>query len=172
MALLSKEVTIPILLFTQLVKCVPNSTNPSRCSTITNEISRGLWIILIWSIYVVRCGLAIGCIMDVATRSQQKRVVVGVIAFGNSTGLPITLSAAIVVSLPSSSAFSQIDSKLLIGLYQIIYSIFQWGVGSFLFPSSTSTKNETSEVRITVEFGADKSASPNLPKTFQTIFRL
>lgn len=168
MALLSKEVTIPMLLFTQLVKCVPDSADPTKCSTITNEISQGLWIVLIWPIFVVSCGLAIGYLVAVVTRSRQKRVVIGAIAFGNSTALPITLSAAIVASLPPSSAIALTDPILLVGLYQILYPMFQWGVGSFLFPPSTNTKEETPEVGITVELGANEIASPNQQEKAQT----
>jgi predicted permease len=169
MALLSKQVTIPMLLFTKLVNCVPDSNDPNKCFTITDEISQGLWIVLIWPIFVVACGFFIGYIMAVVTRSQQKRVVIGAIAFGNSTSLPYTLSTAIVASVPPSSNTTFTDPIVIMGLYMILYPIFLWGIGSFLFPPSVDNKEEISEAVVTVEEGIDDSASLNQPEATASI---
>ena len=53
LALLSKYVTLPLLYFSSLVRCTPDSTDPNKCFTVTEQLSGGLWLIFIWPVVVV-----------------------------------------------------------------------------------------------------------------------
>ena len=72
----------------------------------------------------------------IITRSKEKRVVMTATAFANRNGMPITLAATIVASLPSSSPLNQTDPIIIITLYLVLYPMLQWGLGAFLFPPS------------------------------------
>ncbi|CAB9500104.1 Membrane transport protein [Seminavis robusta] len=138
MAFLSQQVAIPALLLTNLISCVEDPINPDQCFTVTDNFDQGLWVFLVWPLYVISWGATIGCLLATLTRTpkaqKRRRAVIAATAFGNSTGLPLTLLLAIQASSPPDSPVVQTDPTVLISCYMIMQPIIQWGIGGFIFP--------------------------------------
>jgi predicted permease len=87
-------------------------------------------------------GLLVGWVMAKLTQtpSHQIRTVMVACAFGNSTGLPITLLTVVHANFPSTSDLGRIDPTLFLSVYLLLYPALQWGVGGWLLapPAGTS----------------------------------
>lgn len=132
LALISQQVTIPLLLFTKIVYCNQDwSSDP--CPSITDSLE-DVWMILFWPIYVCGCGLIVGwAVAKVChTPPNQVRSVLAACGFANSTGLPITLLSVIHANFPSSCELGRIDPTLFLSVYLILYPVLQWGVGGWI----------------------------------------
>jgi hypothetical protein len=68
-------------------------------------------------------GLIVGYVVDVATKTRQKNIVVASIAF-SSISIPLVLAAAIVAGLPSSTLVGT-NPITLIAIYAIVFPILQ-----------------------------------------------
>jgi predicted permease len=53
-------------------------------------------------------------------------------AFGNSTGIAITLLTAIHSNFPDTTELGAVDPTLFLSVYLLLYPVLQWGVGGFL----------------------------------------
>ena len=145
LALISQQVTIPLLFFTKILYCNQDwSTDP--CPNVTDSLNDA-WILLVWPIWVCSSGLVVGYIVTIlaAVPKHQCNSIMASIAFGNSTGLPITLLTVIHANFGSSSVLGSVDPTLFLSVYLVIYPILQWGLGGMLLapPSSPTTTAET-----------------------------
>jgi predicted permease len=53
-------------------------------------------------------------------------------AFGNATGLPITLLTVVSTNFPSNTDLGRIDPTLFLSIYLLLYPVLQWGIGGWL----------------------------------------
>ena len=168
LALISQQVTIPAFLFAKIIYC-PNGTigggggsegggsdvsgeliiddTPEIvCPTVADRISN-LWMLLLWPGYVVLCGLFTGYVAAKIsnTSSLQTRSCLAACAFGNSTGLPITLLTVIhnqMKQLNKSTELGRIDPTAFLSVYLLLYPVLQWGAGGWLLaPEEKAEKN-------------------------------
>ena len=137
MALLSHQITIPLILFTNLVKCTPEKYNPDQCFTATDQLGSGLWILLLWPIYVMGIGFIIGLIVSTlnkTTTNDERKVVISGSSFGGAIVIPLVLASTIVKSLPPSSPILITDPSTVLAVYLIIDNTIKFVVGGLLFP--------------------------------------
>jgi len=163
LAYLSRQVTIPALLFTRLVAC---DSSDGTCTSITDSFS-SLWLVLIWPLVVVSCGLLVGWLAAAMsfTPPLRRNAVLASCGFGNSSGLVLTLLESISSSLPATSTLLQTDPTALVSVYMILFPILQWGIGGWLLAPTESKKEDQSnevteeEVPDQLESGAVRSSS-------------
>jgi predicted permease len=132
LALLSQQITVPLFLFTKIIFCNQDWSDKT-CPDVTQSIA-DVWMLLFWPIYVVGVGLLIGLIVAKATNTPKHHVrsVLAACAFGNSTGLPITLLNVIHSNFPSTSDLGRIDPTLFLSVFLLLYPILLWGLGGWL----------------------------------------
>jgi predicted permease len=144
LALISQQVTIPLLFFTKILYCNQDwSSDP--CPNVTESL-KDVWVLLLWPLYVCAAGLLVGyvCARYVARvpPSQVNGMLVA-IGFGNCTGLPITLLTVIHSNFPSDTHMGRIDPTLFLSVYLILYPILQWGIGGWLLAPPEKEKTGT-----------------------------
>ena len=143
LALISQQVTIPLLFFTKIVFCNQDWSN-DPCPNITDSL-KDVWVLMLWPIYVVAVGFSVG--FGVAKLSKtpphQLRGVLVACAFGNSTGLPITLLTVVHSNFPVSSDLGRIDPCLFLSVYLLMYPVLQWGIGGWLLAPEPRHGNKT-----------------------------
>lgn len=143
LALLSQQVTIPAFLFAKIIFCPRDKfhLDPDAvpvedyvvCPSVANRLN-DVWILLIWPFFVVPCGLLTGYIaarMTDTPKSQIRSCLVSC-AFGNSTGLAITLLTVIHDQFRATSELGSVDSTAFLSIYLLLYPVLQWGVGGWL----------------------------------------
>lgn len=110
MALLSQQVTIPAFLFAKIIYCPSGGGGDGGgedggivCPSVASRIGDLKWLLL-WPFWVVLCGLIIGYLAARVsnTPKAQIRSCLAACAFGNSTGLPITLLTVIHKQFPKT----------------------------------------------------------------------
>lgn len=141
-ALLSQQVTIPAFLFSKIVYCKQDGGSSGPCPSMTDNLA-DVWMLLFWPLVVVGCGLLVGWVAAIvsSTPTHQRRAVLASCAFGNSTGLPITLLTVIQANFPKSSELGRIDETLYLSVYLLLYPLLQWGIGGWLLaPSEEDAK--------------------------------
>lgn len=152
----SQQVSTPALFFTKLVKCSQGGghcgsaiVEPSTttCPSVMNHISTA-WILLIWPIVVVSCGLTVGRILSLllSVHQGQRGCILAACAFANSAALPITLLAA----MRETQDHDMIDPNSFLSVYSILYPMIQWSTVPWLVSSvppdpSTRENEETTE---------------------------
>lgn len=132
LALISQQVTIPLLFFTKILYC-NQDWSPEPCPNVTDSL-RDVWILLVWPLWVCTAGIFVGhCVTILAgVPSHQRNSILASVAFGNSTGLPITLLTVIHTNFGPSSALGAVDPTLFLSVYLVMYPILQWGIGGML----------------------------------------
>ena len=136
LALISQQVTIPALLFTKIVYCPPPPTTAiedSFCPSLIDYLE-DIWMVALFPIYVVTCGLIVGRIAAFVsnTPSRQVKTAMAACAFANSTGLPITLLTVVHSNFPLTTEIGKNDPTLFLSMYLLLYPILQWGIGGWL----------------------------------------
>jgi len=141
LALISQQVTIPLLLFTKIIHCNQDWSD-EPCPDVTKSL-KDVWMLLWWPLYVVGIGLSIGyvCARLSETPAHQIRAVMAACGFGNSTGLPITLLTVVHANFPSTSDLGRIDPCLFLSVYLLLYPVLQWGVGGWLLAPSSGEED-------------------------------
>eukprot|EP00562_Extubocellulus_spinifer_P021397 CAMPEP_0178613564 /NCGR_PEP_ID=MMETSP0698-20121128/1711_1 /TAXON_ID=265572 /ORGANISM="Extubocellulus spinifer, Strain CCMP396" /LENGTH=240 /DNA_ID=CAMNT_0020252267 /DNA_START=248 /DNA_END=966 /DNA_ORIENTATION=+ len=136
LALISQQVTIPAFLFTKIVYCNQDWSD-LPCPDITNDLG-DVWILLLWPAYVVSCGILVGYVAARLshTPKEQYRSVLAACAFGNSTGLPITLLTVIHANFAPTHDLGAIDPTLFLSVYLLLYPVLQWSIGGWLLAPS------------------------------------
>jgi predicted permease len=132
LALISQQVTIPLLFFTKILYCNQDwSAKP--CPNVTESL-REVWVLLVWPLYVCATGMFVGwgCAKLAGVPSKQIPSLLVAVGFGNSTGLPITLLNVIHSNFPVDSGLGRIDPTLFLTVYLLLYPVLQWGVGGWL----------------------------------------
>jgi len=146
-ALLSKHVTIPAYLFTKIVYCEQDGGSSGQpCPSMTDNLS-DVWMLLFWPMVVVGIGLFVGWMASVvsSTPVHQRGAVMASCAFGNSTGLPITLLTVIQANFPKTTELGRIDATLYLSVYLILYPLLQWGVGGWLLAPADNVEIDDEE---------------------------
>ncbi|KAL7545303.1 hypothetical protein ACHAWF_008660 [Thalassiosira exigua] len=191
MALLSQQVTIPAFLFAKIIYCPRNSGDSSVhdvdisddgheiiCPSVADRIS-DLWMLLIWPFYVVSCGLLVGYIAARVSKTPASQInsCLAACAFGNSSGLPITLLTVIHHQFKSSSPLGRIDPTAFLSVYLVLYPVLQWGVGGWLLAPEEKAENDDKEQEfVKMEHGNGSIAERNpllsdMPQNQDTHFR-
>jgi len=132
LALISQQVTIPAFLFTKIVYC-NQDWSELPCPNIASDLE-DVWILLLWPAFVVFCGIGVGYIAARIsnTPKDQYRSVLAACAFGNSTGLPITLLSVIHANFSPNQELGAIDPTLFLSIYLLLYPVLQWSIGGWL----------------------------------------
>jgi predicted permease len=148
LAVIAQQVTIPLFLFTKIMYCNQDWSD-KPCPDVTKTLADG-WILLFWPIYVVGVGYLTGVMVAKATNApkSQERSIIAACAFGNSTGLPITLLNVIHSNFPSTSDLGRVDPTLFLSVFLLLYPILLWGLGGYLL---APTDDDVSLSRIDVE---------------------
>ena len=125
LAKLSAKFTIPCLLFTSILDCSQNYS-ANKCSNLQGILVAG-WPLLLLPIVNVIVGLFLGFIITsiVDTPSDFKKSIWCAVAFGNSTGLPLTLLAVIHASFPKEEELGAVDPSAFLAVYLIVMPILQ-----------------------------------------------
>jgi len=136
---ISMKVTIPCLLFSQILTCPQGGVieDPNACPDLVVLLRRA-WPMLVlpflWVGIGVVCGL-VGAKISGAP-SHLRGTIVAASAFGNSTGLPIVLLTAIaqsgIVDVSGGRELAKRNFLLLLSIYQITYPMIQWTVAGRL----------------------------------------
>ena len=148
LALISQQVTIPLLFFTKILYC-NQDWSPEPCPNVTDSL-RDVWILLVWPLWVCTAGICVGYCVSIIGNvpSHQRNYILASIAFGNSTGLPITLLTVIHHNFGPSTALGHMDPTLFLSVYLVMYPVLQWGIGGMLLAPPTNpveTKKEEDE---------------------------
>lgn len=98
------------------------------CPSVADRIS-DLWMLLLWPVYVVLCGIFTGYLAARLSKTQPSQInsCLAACAFGNSTGLPITLLSVIHKQFPKSTELGRIDPTAFLSVYLLLYPVLQWG---------------------------------------------
>jgi predicted permease len=144
----TQQISVPALFFTKLLAC-PSSSSPTS-SSITDASTcpsvldywKDAWLLVLWPLYVVAWGLALGYLLSWMTGLQgmSRRLVLVAIGFSNSVGLPTSLLESLQRNGKIQSGQGQLDPNALLSIYLITYPMLLWGLGSWLLtmPSSPS----------------------------------
>ena len=103
------------------------------CPSVANRLS-DVWIILLWPFFVVSCGLLTGyvCARISNTPNSQIGSCLVSCAFGNSTGLVMTLLTVIHDQFKATTELGSVDATAFLSVYLLLYPVLQWGVGGWL----------------------------------------
>ena len=175
LALISQQVTIPAFLFAKIIYCPPDSSSSTSnddgnidndniseivCPSVANRIP-DLWMLLLWPFYVVFCGLITGYLAAKVTNTPQVQVrsCLAACAFGNSTGLVITLLSVIHKQFSTATELGRIDPTAFLSVYLLLYPVLQWGVGGWLL--APEEKNESGKSIVVNGISMDKDTENN-----------
>ena len=162
LAKVSMQLTMPCLLFTSILNCTQDwSTDP--CPDIKQSIKEG-WPLLFLPLVNVGIGAMLGkLIVEIRGPPPNFRsAIIAACAFGNSTGLPVTLLAVIHMSFPPTAKLGATNPILFLSVYLLLYPVLQWGFGTWLVggeedPAPSDNPPERSPIELTVlnQTGAD-----------------
>jgi predicted permease len=68
-------------------------------------------------------------------------------AFGNSTGLPITLLTVVHANFPVTSNLGRVDPTLFLSVYLLLFPVLQWGLGGYLLASAPAAAAAEDPIR-------------------------
>mmetsp|Transcript_1915 Transcript_1915/g.4180 ORF Transcript_1915/g.4180 Transcript_1915/m.4180 type:complete len:736 (-) Transcript_1915:70-2277(-) len=117
------------------------------CPSVADRIS-DLWMLLIWPFFVVSCGLVTGYFAAIISNTPpvQRRSCLAACAFGNSTGLVLTLLTVIHSQFGAETELGSIDPTAFLSVYLLLYPVLQWGVGGWLLaPDETAGREDKKE---------------------------
>lgn len=128
----SMALTIPCLLFTTAVDCTQDDSS-DECLRVSTLLHKG-WPMLLLPIVYVSCGVLCGYVAAYVGKAEAnfRRSAIAAVAFGNSTGLPITLLAVIHSHCKTGSDIKAVNPVLFLSIYLVLYPVLQWSVGSWL----------------------------------------
>jgi predicted permease len=132
LALISQQVTFPLFLFSRILYCNQDWSD-APCPNVMSSLE-DVWMLALWPAVCVGIGLLVGAavIRIAKTPPDQARIVLAAVAFGNSTGLPITLLTVVHANFPITSDLGAMDPTLFLSVYLLLYPVLQWGVGGWL----------------------------------------
>lgn len=129
---IAMKVTIPCLLFTTALDCEQNRSQ-APCADLGVAIRTG-WPLLLFPVFYVVIGLGVGAWCGKLGRAEPnfRRTAMAAVAFGNSTGMPITLLASIHSQGGKHTHLGAVDPLLFLSVYLSVYPLLQWSIGSWL----------------------------------------
>lgn len=170
MALISQQVTIPAYLFAKIIYCPSGSgggeaaggaagdlETPAHpevvCPSVADRIP-DLWMLCLWPFFVVACGLLTGYVAAKVSNTPpvQTRSCLAACAFGNSTGLAITLLSVIHKQFSKRTELGRIDPTAFLSVYLLLYPVLQWGVGGWLLAPEEKPSESSGEGAISMVF--------------------
>eukprot|EP00421_Protoceratium_reticulatum_P066039 CAMPEP_0168420112 /NCGR_PEP_ID=MMETSP0228-20121227/32608_1 /TAXON_ID=133427 /ORGANISM="Protoceratium reticulatum, Strain CCCM 535 (=CCMP 1889)" /LENGTH=482 /DNA_ID=CAMNT_0008433999 /DNA_START=14 /DNA_END=1462 /DNA_ORIENTATION=+ len=127
---ISMSLTIPCLLFTTAIKCDGKKGEP--CASLAEHLQQG-WPMLVAPIFFVGIALPIGKLAARLGGAEEnfQRTVTAATAFGNSTGLPITL-LGVVYDAMKDTDIGKTNPLVFLSVYLVLYPVLQWTIGSWL----------------------------------------
>lgn len=129
---IAMKVTIPCLLFTTALDCEQNrSQAPS--ADLGVAIRTG-WPLLLFPVFYVVIGLGVGALCGKLGRAEPnfRCTAIAAVAFGNCTGMPTTLLAAIHSQGGRHTHLGAVDPLLFLSVYLSVYPVLQWSIGAWL----------------------------------------
>jgi predicted permease len=130
LALIAQQVTIPLFLFSKVVYCNQDWSD-APCPDVMEKLD-DIWVLLLWPAYVVGWGLVVGYAAATLSGTPNKKATMAACAFGNSTGIPITLLTAVHSNFPDTTNLGAVDPTLFLSVYLLLYPVLQWGIGGWL----------------------------------------
>ena len=160
LALISQQVTVPLFLFTRILYC-NQDWSEAPCPDVTRSLG-DVWMLLFWPAVVVTLGWMVGVVVARVCHVpiENRRLVWASCAFGNSTGLPITLLTVVHANFPTTSDLGHIDPTLFLSVYLLLYPVLQWGLGGYLLAPPDEEQPEEEELE---KVAADEDPAPTPP---------
>jgi predicted permease len=151
LAVISAQVTIPALLFSKLLAC-NQDWSADACPSVKDSLKDG-WVMMLWPCYVTLSGLLVGWLLCLLVRTDpsKRAAVMACIAFGNSTGLPITLLAVIHNSYSKTTELGAVDPIIYLSIYLLMYPVFQWTIGGWLLAPPAAADASSPDASLTTE---------------------
>jgi hypothetical protein len=148
---------IPAFLFAKIIYCPRNKIHIDPniiladgdiiCPSVANRLA-DLWIILLWPFFVVACGLLTGYICARVSNTPKSQIGSCLVscAFGNSTGLVITLLTVIHDQFKATTELGSVDATAFLSVYLLLYPVLQWGVGGWLMAPPNESEDEKHQI--------------------------
>ena len=134
---LSMNLLLPCLMFSQVIYCNSESykSRQAACPNMAQVILSSADLFL-WPVVVVTSGYVLGFLAAKLMQVPEnfRRAAAGSVAFGNSTGMPVTLLTTLGPSLVEQGVL-QGDPLLYLPVYLVLSPLLQWTVGSYIFQS-------------------------------------
>ena len=123
---------IPAFLFAKIIHCprkeihldpdVVLADDDIICPSVANRLS-DVWIILLWPFFVVSCGLLTGYVAARLSNTPKSQIGSCLVscAFGNSTGLVMTLLTVIHDQFEASTELGSVDATAFLSVYLLLY---------------------------------------------------
>lgn len=166
---LSMKITIPCLLFSNILDCPQGATTTADLCPELGQSLAAAWPMLLLPFLWVSVGAGVGWTASLLAPPPIKRTAIAACAFPNSTGLPITLLSALsMVSLtPDLMPAAELRSfLLLLSTYQVTYPVLQWGVGGLLLAERDKSQQDP---LILVDAEAAERTRPPAPRLAQKV---
>jgi len=84
------------------------------------------------------------------------------VAFGNSTGLPLTLLAVIHSSFSASTELGAVDPTTYLSIYLLFYPVLQWGIGGWLLAPPVEAADSKSHRALSADHLLARYSKPDL----------
>lgn len=132
LARISSEVTMPLLLFTNVVYCNQDWSDDD-CPNVRSSLGKA-WILVLYPLWLVGWGAVVGKAMAWLSDAPPdvSKALIACVAFGNSTGLPLTLLKVIHDSFSEDTELGSIDPSLYLSIYLLTYPVLQWSIGTWI----------------------------------------
>lgn len=129
---ISMSLTIPCLLFTTAIDCTQNHSQ-NQCPRLSSLMRNG-WPMFLMPVLYVFTGLLCGVAAARIGRAEEnfRRSAIAAVAFGNSTGLPVTLLTIIYSQFGKDTQLGSLNPVLFLSVYLVLYPVLQWSVGAWL----------------------------------------
>jgi predicted permease len=163
-------VQIPAFLFAKIIYCNRSKLNNDLaddeivCPSVADRLA-DVWIILLWPFFVVPCGLITGYVAAKLSNTPKSQIGSCLVscAFGNSTGLVLTLLTVIHDQFEATTELGSVDATAFLSVYLLLYPVLQWGVGGWLMAGEEEEHDTDSVVKglsQTVQLGNLSSGQP------------
>lgn len=161
---------IPAFLFAKIIYCNRSKLNNDLaddeivCPSVADRLA-DVWIILLWPFFVVPCGLITGYVAAKLSNTPKSQIGSCLVscAFGNSTGLVLTLLTVIHDQFEATTELGSVDATAFLSVYLLLYPVLQWGVGGWLMAGEEEEHDTDSVVKglsQTVQLGNLSSGQP------------
>lgn len=174
LARISSQVTIPLLLFTNVINCNQDWSDED-CPDMRSSLADA-WVLIFYPLWVVGWGLVVGKLMAWVSGAPPEvaRALIACVAFGSSTGLPLTLLAVIHDSFSKNTELGHIDPSVYLSVYLLSFPVLQWGIGTWILepqhaPANAAAKDLTGplldKVNVDAEAGLLVPSAPPPSRT-------
>mmetsp|Transcript_15070 Transcript_15070/g.26806 ORF Transcript_15070/g.26806 Transcript_15070/m.26806 type:complete len:528 (+) Transcript_15070:45-1628(+) len=158
---MSMNIFLPCLLFTSLLyceqcncdSCLARRSGPTpSCNScpFIGDIIVDSWYLFFWPFVVVTTGLVLGRLLlrILGCPPELQSTLLGAIAFGNSTGLPVVILSVVSPALQQGGVLES-NPMLYLPVYLVLYPVLQWTVGKRIFGVKSGSSGSTDEEKAT-----------------------